>query len=313
MLQLLFLPLLISQVLSAAAPKPFGEQKYVNNAGVKIHYRKYANRNPAAPWLLFQHGFPDRETTWNDYQIPAFSRHYNILTPTLRGFPPSDVPPNAANYTADALASDMLAILDKEKVKKIVLIGHDFGGGLGQGFTLANPDRVSAFIILNAAIFPIFGPLLASDPEAQEYARYTIPYYSYVPGQPKNISTMVQNIRDPEYRAEIASYLDRSPIDGMMNLYRSNYPGPPYGGNLSAIFTRETWTQQIPVMLVWGEEEEYFSPKSLNGVQGWFKYGLRLVTVPKAGHWAFRDQWKRVNEEIRSFLAVAGTIERDVI
>lgn len=303
------------QALAVAAVRPFGEQKYVNNAGVTIHYRKYAHRDPSAPYVLFQHGFPDQETTWNDYQIPTFSRRYNILTPTLRGFPPSDIPPDAANYTAAAYATDMLAILNQENVTSVYLVGHDFGGGLVQGFTQAFSDRVNALIIMNAPIFPTFVPLLSYDAEAQEYARYTIPYYSYVPGQPKNISTIVQPIRDPSYRRKIAKYLDRSPIYGMLNFYKNNYPGPTYGQNLTAALniTKENWTQHVPTMVVWGEEDEYFSPKTIDGLQGWFEFGVRLVTVPKAGHWPFRDQWKRVNEEIYSFLKVSGGVKKDLV
>ena len=302
-----------SQPPAAADQLPLGEQKYVNNAGVTIHYRKYAHRDPSAPYILFQHGFPDQETTWNDYQIPVFSRHYNIITPTLRGFPPSDIPPDTSDYTGTAYATDMLAILNQENVTSVYLIGHDFGGGLVQGFSQAFPDRVKALIIINAPIMPTFLPLLSYDAEAQEYARYTIPYYSYVPGQPKNIPTIVKTIRDPVYRRKIADYLDRSPIHGMLNFYKNNYPGPTYGQDLTTALnmTKETWTQRVPTMVLWGEEDDYFSPKTIDGLLGWFQLGVRLVTVPKSGHWPFRDQWKRSNQEILSFLAIADDVEKD--
>jgi pimeloyl-ACP methyl ester carboxylesterase len=48
-------------------------------------------------------------------------------------------------------------------------------------------------------------------------------------------------------------------------------------------------------------------------LQGWFQLGVRLVTLPKSGHWPFRDQWKRTNQEISSFLAIAHNVEKDVL
>ncbi|KAF1973737.1 alpha/beta-hydrolase [Bimuria novae-zelandiae CBS 107.79] len=174
MWQLLFLPLLFLRALASPRPKPFGEQKYVDNKGVTVHYRKYAHCNPSAPYLLFQHGFPDQETTWNDFQIPVFSCY--------------DIPSDVSDYTAAKYAYDILTILNDESITKATLIGHDFGGGIVQGFTQALPERVETLIIMNAPIFPTFVPQLNFDAEAQVYARCTIPYYTYVEGRARNRS-----------------------------------------------------------------------------------------------------------------------------
>ena len=62
----------------------------------------------------------------------------------------------------------MLAILNQENVTTLYLVGHDFGGGLIQGFAQAFPEKVKALIIINAPIYPTFLPLLSYDAEAQE-------------------------------------------------------------------------------------------------------------------------------------------------
>jgi len=157
-------------------------------------------------------------------------------------------------------------------------------------------------IVINAPIIPVFLPLIEFDAEEQYYARYTIPYYTYEPPQPKNVSRLVEHIRNETYRDEIAAYLEASPITGMLNFYKNNYPGPPYGRNVST----EGWVQKVPTLLLWGEEDPYFSPKLLDGLIGWFDEGIRLVTVPGAGHWAFRDKWFAVDLEIWSFLDSVG-------
>jgi pimeloyl-ACP methyl ester carboxylesterase len=186
-------------------------------------------------------------------------------------------------------------------------VGHDIGGAVVQYFALNHTDRVEALIMMNTPAIPVFLPLIEFDTEEQEYAKYTIPYYSYRPGQPKNISTLVEHIRNTTYRANIAEYLQESPIDGMLHFYSLNYPSPPYGQNISTTGL----SQKVPSLLIWGDEDPYFSPKLLDGLQNWFEKGIRLVTVPGAGHWVHRDSWRRVNAEIKSFLGVVREIEAD--
>ncbi|RAR09387.1 hydrolase [Stemphylium lycopersici] len=270
-----------------------GKSIFINNNGTTIHYRKYGS----GPYLVMQHGFPDRETSFEEFQVPYFAKFYTIIAPTLRGFPPSSIPTRLEEYTGENLVSDLFAVLLHEKADKVTLFGHDFGGIATQSFALAFPDRVEALIVANTGLLHSFDRIINSDPEAQRYARYTLPYLAYEPGQPKNVSSLVQNLRDPEHKADIAAYLDASSIDGMMNYYKMFYPAPPYGRNVTA-----GPVQQVPTLLLWGEEDPYFTPKLWDGLVGFFAKGVRHVIVPGAGHWVYRDAWQTVNREIRSFL-----------
>lgn len=55
-------------------------------------------------------------------------------------------------------------------------------------------------------------------------------------------------------------------------------------------------------LIIWGLDEEYFSIKILDNLTEWFSNSLRLVNVPRAGHWVFRDKPEIVNRKIRSWL-----------
>jgi epoxide hydrolase 4 len=276
-------------------------ERFVTNNGTTLHYSKYGH----GPYLVLQHGFPDRETTWDTFQVPYFAQHYTVLTPTLRGYPPSSIPPAASDYTNELFVSDLLTILNNENVDKAYILGHDIGGVVAQFFALMHPDRTAALIAVNTPILPTFLPLIEFDAGQQNLSRYTIPYFAYEPGQPKNVSTLVQHIRNHTYQAEIARYLEQSPIDGMLHFYSENYPAPPYGKNLS----REGLVQKVPSMILWGTEDPYFSPKTIDGIEDWFDEGVRLVTVPGAGHWVFRDEPTRSNREIESFLKYMERIQ----
>ncbi|PON20256.1 hypothetical protein TGAM01_v210898 [Trichoderma gamsii] len=273
-----------------------GRESFVDNDGVRIHYRSYGS----GPLLILQHGFPDRETTWNTFQVQEFAKKYTVVTPTLRGYPPSDVPPEKKDYAAAAYVSDMLAVIRATGKGPAVIVGHDVGGGIVQNFALAHSDMLKGLVMANTPIIPVFFSLIEFDSHQQQLSEYTIPYFAYQPGQPKNVSIIVQHILNETYRDEIADYLQKSPLYGMLDFYSENFPAPPYGQNLST----EGLTQTVPSAIIWGERDPYFSLAMLNGLEAWFDYGIRLITIPGAGHWSFRDEPARFNAELKSFLDI---------
>lgn len=292
---------LLTAVASSTAQLPasnesgiFGTSKYVDNNGVRIHYITYGSGEP----LIFQHGFPDRESTWNDYQIDVFAKSYKVITPTLRGYPPSDIPSAHSNYSSQLMVSDLAAILDSESIDRAIMVGHDVGGAVTQMFAYAFPERVTALVLTNTPFIPTFIPLVEFDQEQQKMSHYTPKYFGYIEGQPKNISTIVENIWNDTYRQEITDYLQDSPMAGMLSFYNENYPGPPYGQNVNL----DGLVQGVPTCILWGEEDPYFPAKTLDGLEKLFSDGFRLVTIPHAGHWSFRDQPVRWNAELESFL-----------
>ncbi|KAL7953604.1 putative hydrolase [Trichoderma compactum] len=256
-------------IASVANERIHGHESFVDNYGVRIHYRSYGSGS----LLVLQHGFPDRETAWNTFQIQEFSKKYTVVTPTLRGYPPSDVPPEKEDYAAAAYVSDMLPVIKAVGKGSVVIVGHDVGGVVVQNFASAHSDMLKGLVMVNTPIIPVFLPLIEFDSYQQQLSEYTIPYYAYYPGQPKNVSTIMQHILKETYRDQIADYVHKSPLYRMLDFYNENFPVPPYGQNLST----EGLTQTVPNTIIWGELDPYFSPAMLNGLEAWFDYGIRLV------------------------------------
>lgn len=94
-------------------------------------------------------------------------------------------------------------------------------------------------------------------------------------------------------------------MDGMFAYYKYNYPAPPYDSG-AAVDTSDM-LYQVPTLILWGLEDKYFSLKMLDSISTYFKEAVRLVTLPSAGHWSFRDQSARVSAEISSLLAFMKT------
>jgi pimeloyl-ACP methyl ester carboxylesterase len=268
--------------------------QFFSNNGVRIHYRRYGS----GPLLVFVHGHPDNEQTWN-YQVDEFAKDHTVILFTLRGFPPSDVPKDENAYEGNILASDLVAMLDHLSIDKAIFAGHDIGGILVQKLVLLHPERVSGLIIFNTLILPKMLHLINQDPEQQALSKFSLRYFTQNPGDEQyDIDYTVRLIPDPSYRAAVKRYLQGIPEWGMFYFFKKNYPGPPYGQPVDTSSIR----YEVPSMIIWGMKEPYVVEIMLDTFYKWFNSSVRVVTLPDAGHWAFREDPQKVNNELRSWL-----------
>jgi pimeloyl-ACP methyl ester carboxylesterase len=279
-------------------PQPPGHA--LRNGDVEIAYSRFGAGAP----LVLLHGFPDVEATWSA-QVEDLARDHLVLTPRLRGYPPSGAPDDPAQYALTVVAGDVIALVEMLDAGPAVLVGHDWGGALAQVVALMRPDLVAGLIMLNAPPLSRFDSVVSSDPGQQAMSAYTLPYLAYREGDDKNVEWVTRHIRDEAWRAEISAYLRDTPLHGMMAYYKANYVAPPYRPQAPAghVF-------KVPTLIVWGTEEEYFSARVLDGLTDYHAATLRLVTIHGAGHWVHRDAAARVNAEIRSWLGVLPEIRK---
>jgi epoxide hydrolase 4 len=278
---------------SETAPGPLASEGFASNGDVRIHYKAFGE----GPALLFMHGFPDTEDTWSA-QVEEFSRDHLVITPTLRGYPPSSVPAELDDYAIPVLVSDVAAVLDHLNVDKVTLVGHDWGGGALQAFALTFPERVAGLAILNSPIVQNFATLMRTSTEQQELSEYTIAYRDYREGDDKNIDYITRTIRDPQWRRHIAEYLARSPMEGMLNYYKNGFFAASDDPADAVVLP----PHEVPVLVLWGLEDEYFSLEMLNHPWKTFGDRYRIIGLKDAGHWVFRDRPDVVNAELRSWL-----------
>jgi pimeloyl-ACP methyl ester carboxylesterase len=75
---------------------------------------------------------------------------YRVVALTVRGWPPSDAP--ASGYTYDAVAEDILTVIDTLRLGPTVLVGHSFGGALITRAAARYPEQVRALVYLDGAL-----------------------------------------------------------------------------------------------------------------------------------------------------------------
>ena len=102
------------------------EGKAISKDGVEIVYTVDGNGATAdAPALVFIHGWSCDKSFWKN-QISAFASKYKVVAIDLGGHGESGL--NRKDWTLDAFAEDVAAVVNKLGLRKIILVGHSMGG-----------------------------------------------------------------------------------------------------------------------------------------------------------------------------------------
>lgn len=292
MRSLLFVLVLIDWFTSAQAfGEEIGKSGFVDSGGVKIHYVTAGE----GPLLVMVHGFPDFHYTWRD-QIPALSKHFQVVAIDQRGFNLSDKPEGVENYKIEKLVADLGAVLDHFHQKKMVLVGHDWGGFVAWMFAMQHPDKVDRLIILNLPHPNGLMRELANNPKQRSNSAYARAFQQPQAAKLVKPEVLAMWVKEPEARKVYVEAMKRSSMEGMLNYYKANYPRSPYES------TAKLPPVKCSVLMIHGLDDSALLPGALNDTWNWVEKDLTLITVPGAGHFVHRDKPEFVTRKIVGWL-----------
>ncbi|MBL6751029.1 MAG: alpha/beta hydrolase [Nevskia sp.] len=101
----------------------------------------YADDGAGTP-LLLVHGIGTDHEDWED-QVPVFARRYRVIAPDLRGYGRSD---RGGEFSPQAFAADLWALLDGLGIGRFLLVGHSMGGAVALQMAVDQPERVLALV-----------------------------------------------------------------------------------------------------------------------------------------------------------------------
>ncbi|MFY9852725.1 MAG: alpha/beta hydrolase [Terracidiphilus sp.] len=95
---------------------------------------------------------------------PKLTAKYHVYGITRRGYGKSSVPMTAeANYSADRLGDDVLAVIEQLKLVKPVLVGHSIAGEELSSIGTRFPEKVAGLVYLDAGYAYAFYDAAAGD------------------------------------------------------------------------------------------------------------------------------------------------------
>ena len=120
----------------------------------------------SGPPLVFLPGLGFTAHNFDDL-ARRFTGKHHVYAITRRGFGLSDSPPPTdANYDADRLGDDVLAVMEILKIDKPVLAGHSIGGQELSSIGTRYPEKVAGLVYLDAAFgYAFFDPKVPVAPQ----------------------------------------------------------------------------------------------------------------------------------------------------
>ena len=104
--------------------------------GTRLYYEEAGEGTP----VVFVHEYAG---DWRSFeaQMRHFARLHRCVTYSQRGYPPSDVPSEAARYGQDIARDDVLALMDALKIEKAHVVGHSMGAYTALHVGINAPQR----------------------------------------------------------------------------------------------------------------------------------------------------------------------------
>ncbi|HOU14679.1 MAG TPA: alpha/beta hydrolase [Anaerolineae bacterium] len=129
------------------------DSQFIELAELTVHYKMQGTRGPD---VLLLHGFASNTYSWT-WVTPALAEHARVIAFDRPAFGLTERPltweRDANPYTPEAQIACTIGLMDALGIERAVLIGNSAGGTVALATALAHPERVSALVLVDAAIY----------------------------------------------------------------------------------------------------------------------------------------------------------------
>jgi pimeloyl-ACP methyl ester carboxylesterase len=256
--------------------------------------------------VVLVHGFPDGWWSFDPLVAHLVDAGYRAIRPALRGYPPTDVPPDRTT-ALPTLVADLDGLAAALDLADPVLVGHDWGAIIGWASTAASSTPWAAFLALSV---PPPRALAGAALDPSQVLRSSYMAVAQVPGVERLLPHLVGRIyraaspgwEPPAAHVERVAAQFRDPAVGRAALAY-------YRWLLPAVATRRypatTRLPDVPVRYLHGEHDLPVSPALVRKAQDVLPPGSARV-LPRCGHWPHLERTEEVAEDLLRFLALLG-------
>jgi pimeloyl-ACP methyl ester carboxylesterase len=273
---------------------------------------------------LFLHGFPEYWGVWKKI-MKELSTEYQVIAPDMRGFNLSSRPTQLEHYSIEHLVGDVRALADHLGLRKLTLVTQDWGALVGWNFAIRHPEYVRRFVTINVTHPALLHRELRENPKQQQASQYML--FFRTPLSTRHFSandfaipkqTVFEDalkhgasLSEEDIAEWLQAWRQQGDMDAGLNYYRATNLGPPDnqghpgGSNVLDGVPEEKWKVNLPVLVLWAEEDPYFTDDGLRGLEQLVP-DLTLRRVPGATHWLTLEKPELTAQSIRDFIAQKG-------
>lgn len=108
----------------------------------RLHYEETGSGTP----VIFVHEFAGDLRSWEP-QLRHFGQRWRAIAFNARGYPPSDVPDDPAQYSQNRAADDIAGVLDNLGIDRAHVVGLSMGGFATLHFGFRHPQRALSLVV----------------------------------------------------------------------------------------------------------------------------------------------------------------------
>ena len=268
------------------------KSNFVQVEDVKTHYLESGS---GEDMILLHGGLPGVPTSCEDWEfnIDPLSKHFHVYSLDQRGFGLTDVPPTDCTHTARI--KHVVQFMDTVGIKSAHLVGHSMGAYISEVIALDQPEKVKRLIIIATGS----GAPLGVYDEYGKLAPALARSHSFDPSRARESAREI--LKGGIYNNELVtdSWIDRwskrylnYPSLNEESRKQMPFPPPPLIDRPSQI--------KNPTLIIWGRQDESsFVSRGLKLFE--LIPGAQMHIFDKAGHFVFVDQTKAFNRLLITF------------
>ncbi|KTE16725.1 alpha/beta hydrolase [Sphingopyxis sp. H115] len=266
-------------------------------AGQRIHYRDQGKRD--GPAIVLLHGSNSSLHTWEPL-VKRLGATYRVVTLDLPGHGLTGGTPDK-DYSAAGMMAAVDVVAAKTGLDHFILGGNSMGGWVAWRYALAQPDRVDALLLLDAAGMP----LRKGEKAPPSNIGFRILEYRF--GRWLATQITPRALVEESLRGSVArqAIVDDAMIDRYWELLR--FPGNREATVLRARMDREPAMAarvgeiEAPTLILFGDKDRLINPTAAKSFNERIA-GSEVVLLPGIGHLPMEEAPDATAAAIADFL-----------
>jgi len=288
----------VESLVARWAPPP---SQFIDLGGQLVHLRDEGPRDDPVPLVLL-HGTAASLHTWEGWSA-ALRAQRRVISVDLPGFGLTG-PRADADYSGDAYARFVLALMDRLRVPRFVAAGNSLGGEVAWRTASLAPERVERLVLVDSAGLPFepqsvpLGFALARIPGLNRVAEWVLPRTL--------VQRSVENVYGDPSRVTAAlvdRYFELTLREGNRRALGQRFAAQAADAERYAENRARLQALRAPTLVLWGGRDRLIPPARARDFEAAIP-GSRVVVFEDLGHVPHEEDPARTVAAVKGFLGM---------